>query len=153
MIALNATLAQTYLLCANGSDLEAPSPTMQLLSPCKSATPYAPFHITYVGYTVTVEANVWMNGEDTTLTLKIFPISPFTNCALPASVYLDKSMNAHVAVPVWRSNMIFGCITATYPSQNTGAALVDKKAFALANKVAVIRSEAEIDALAATVPG
>ena len=93
-----------------------------------------------------------MKAELTTLTLKIFPISPLTNCALPDSVYLDKSMNAHVAVPVWRSNITFGCITAIYPSQNTGAALVDKKALALANVVAVIRSEASIDALVVASP-
>ena len=93
-----------------------------------------------------------MNAEDTTLTLKIFPISPFTNCALPASVYLDKSMNAHVAVPVCKSKITFGCIQAMYPSQNTGAALVDKKALALANVVAVIRSDASIDALVVASP-
>ena len=93
-----------------------------------------------------------MKAEDTTLTLKIFPISPFTNCALPASVYLDKSMNAHVAVPVWMSNITFGCISAMYPSQKVGAAFVDKKALALANVVAVIKSEASILALVVASP-
>ena len=93
-----------------------------------------------------------MNGELTTLTLKIFPISPFTNCALPASVYLDKSMNAHVAVPVCKSKITFGCIVAMYPSQNTGAAFVDKKALALASNVAVITSVAASAALLAAVP-
>ena len=94
-----------------------------------------------------------MNGEATTLMLKIFPISPFTNCALPASVYLDKSMNAHVAVPVCKSNIIFGCIQAMYPSQKTGAAFVDKKALAFASNVGVIKSVAAMLALAETVPG
>ena len=94
-----------------------------------------------------------MKAEDTTLMLKIFPISPFTNCALPASVYLDKSMNAHVAVPVCKSKITFGCITATYPSQKTGAALVDKKALALASNVGVIKSVAAMLALAEIVPG
>ena len=93
-----------------------------------------------------------MKAEDTTLMLKIFPISPFTNCALPASVYLDKSMNAHVAVPVCKSKITFGCAQAMYPSQNTGAAFVDKKAFALANVVAVIRSDESIDARVVASP-
>jgi len=93
-----------------------------------------------------------MKAEDTTLTLKIFPISPFTNCALPASVYLDKSMNAHVEVPVWRSNITLGCAIAMYPSQNTGAAFVDKKALALANVVADIKSDASIDARVVASP-
>ena len=39
-----------------------------------------------------------------------------------------------------------------YPSQYTGAALVDKKALALANVVAVIRSDASIDALVVASP-
>lgn len=93
-----------------------------------------------------------MNEEDTTLMLNIFPISPLTNCALPASVYLDKSMNAHVAVPVCTSNITFGCITAMYPSQNTGAAFVDKNALALAKSVAVNKSAAEIVALVVAEP-
>ena len=93
-----------------------------------------------------------MKAELTTLTLKIFPISPFTNCALPDSVYLDKSMNAHVAVPVCKSKITFGCITAMYPSQYTGAALVDKKALALASNVGVITSVAASEALVVAVP-
>ena len=39
-----------------------------------------------------------------------------------------------------------------YPSQNVGAAFVDKKAFALANVVAVTKSEASIDALVVASP-
>ena len=93
-----------------------------------------------------------MNAEDTTLMLNIFQISPLTNNSLPDSVYLDKSMNAHVAVHVCKSNITFGCITAMYPSQNTGAAFVDKKALALANRVGVIKSVAAKAALLAAVP-
>ena len=93
-----------------------------------------------------------MKAEDTTLTLNIFPISPLTNCALPASVYLDKSMNPPAAVPVCRSKITLGCAIAMYPSQNTGAAFVDKKAFAFANKVGVITSVAAKAALFAAVP-
>ena len=93
-----------------------------------------------------------MNADVTTLTLNNFPTSPLTIKALPDSVYLDKSKNAHVAVPVCKSNNTFGCITAMYPSQNTGAAFVDKKAFAFANKVGVITSVAANAALFAAVP-
>lgn len=93
-----------------------------------------------------------MNEDVTTLMLNSFPTSPLTIKALPDSVYLDKSMKAHVAVPVCKSNKTFGCITAIYPSPNTGAAFVDKKAFAFANKVVVIKSVAAKLALFAAVP-
>ena len=88
-----------------------------------------------------------MNEDVTTLTLNSFPTSPFTIKALPDSVYLDKSKNAPVAAPVCKSNKTFGCITAIYPSPNTGAAFVDKNALALARSVVVNKSVAAIVAL------
>jgi hypothetical protein len=57
MIVQNATLHPTFLLCANGSLSEAVAGVKYVLRDCKSATPYAPSHITYVGYTVTVDEN------------------------------------------------------------------------------------------------
>jgi hypothetical protein len=61
-------------------------------------------------------------------------------------------MNPPAAVPVCRSKITFGCATAMYPSQNTGAAFVDKKALALAKSVAVNKSVAAIDALDVAAP-
>ena len=84
--------------------------------------------------------------------MKIFPTSPFTIKALPDSVYLDKSKKAPVAVPVCKSNKTFGCITAIYPSPNTGAAFVDKNALALARSVVVNKSVAAIVALVVAAP-
>jgi hypothetical protein len=61
-------------------------------------------------------------------------------------------MNPPAAVPVCRSKITFGCATAMYPSQNTGAAFVDKKALALAKSVAVNKSVAAIVALDVAAP-
>jgi hypothetical protein len=113
MIVSKAHLAQTFALCAKGSESVA---VLGVICDCicvNSATQKAHSPNKYVGYTVTVEVNVLINGETIILTLNNFQTSQSKIFHTELLVYLFKSTRDLDQVSICKSYTTFGWTTAT----------------------------------------